>query len=134
MSPALSTEKCGLLFGLSIPSEARNVGERCLSIESNKLAFVNHFRVSSSSGCRRNDSGLHGNRTVALQRSGFNRRRLVLMATNSGRSALVFLEADSFSEFKAADTIVAIVDALNYCHDMKICHRDLKVKKLLKKL
>ena len=37
------------------------------------------------------------------------------------------VEKDHYSEKEAADTVRPIVDALKYCHDMGIAHRDLKV-------
>ena len=37
------------------------------------------------------------------------------------------IEKDHYSEKEAVETIKPIVDALRYCHQMNISHRDLKV-------
>ena len=37
------------------------------------------------------------------------------------------IEKDHYSEKEAAETLKPIVDALRYCHEMNISHRDLKV-------
>lgn len=37
------------------------------------------------------------------------------------------VEKEHYSEMEAAETIKPIVDAIRYCHNMGIIHRDLKV-------
>jgi len=41
------------------------------------------------------------------------------------------VEKDHYSEKEAADTIRPIVDAIKYCHEMGIAHRDMKPENLL---
>ena len=38
------------------------------------------------------------------------------------------VEKEHYSEREAADTLRPVVDALRYCNNLKIAHRDLKVK------
>jgi len=40
------------------------------------------------------------------------------------------LEEEFFTETQAAALIRPVIDAVRYCHEMGICHRDLKVKTL----
>jgi calcium/calmodulin-dependent protein kinase I len=37
------------------------------------------------------------------------------------------VEKDHFSEKEASDIIRPLVDAINYCHQLGVAHRDLKV-------
>ena len=41
------------------------------------------------------------------------------------------IKKEFFSEKEAADTIRPIIDAIAYCHSLKIIHRDIKPENLL---
>ena len=41
------------------------------------------------------------------------------------------LEEEFFTETQAASIIRPIIDAVRYCHEMGICHRDLKLENIL---
>ena len=36
-------------------------------------------------------------------------------------------EEEFFTEKEASEIIIPVIDAVRYCHEMGICHRDLKV-------
>jgi len=43
------------------------------------------------------------------------------------------LECEQFPESETRDAIIAIIDAIRYCHSMNIIHRDIKPENLLLK-
>ena len=56
---------------------------------------------------------------------------LVMELMTGGELFTTLLERDSFSEKEASETILPIIDAIQYCHSLNIIHRDIKPENLL---
>ena len=52
---------------------------------------------------------------------------LVMEIMSGGELFDRIVEKESYTEKEAADTIRPLIDAIRYCHEMGIVHRDLKV-------
>lgn len=56
---------------------------------------------------------------------------LVMELMKGGELFDRILECDQFSEKEARESIIALVDAISYCHAKGIVHRDIKPENLL---
>lgn len=126
-----------------------HVGKGCFSVVSSAInKNTNHkfaiktytridqmqeYRIKSIQAEVQNLFDLEHENIISLRHAVRDGRKIQLIMENGGKQSLSGLlrKKEHFEELEAKRYFVQVARALAYCHDKRICHRDLKLENML---